>query len=177
MTNIPHVSQILAPYSKYDKVPQARMEEASYRGTLVHATCLSKAQDLWFSPLPEAYQGYFDSFEWWFSAYVEKVHLVETTLYDYDLGFQGTPDLIVTMNDDVLSLIDLKTPLTKQRTWCGQLASYKHLAIKNGYPIERCGSLQLKPDGKPATLEPYMESADDFSAFCAALIAYRYFIL
>lgn len=177
MTDIPHVSQILAPYAKYDNVPQYRMEEGSYRGTLVHATCLSRAQDLWYSPLPKVYQGYFDSFESWFLAFVKKVHLVETTLYDYELGVCGTPDLIVTMSDDVLTLPDLKTSLTTQRIWRGSLATYKHLAIKNGYPIERAGHLKLRPDGKPATLEPYMESADDFAAVCAALIAYRYFVL
>lgn len=177
MTDSLHISQILAPFAKYDNVPQYRMEEASYRGILVHAASLSFAQGLWYSPLPEQYHGYFISFESWFLAYVKEVHFVETTLYDNELGICGTPDLIVTMNDGALTIPDLKTSLASQRVWRGQLATYKHLAIKNGYPAERVGSLKLKPDGRPATLELYSESPQDFAAVCAALIAYRYFCL
>ena len=125
-------------------------------------------------PLPFEYQGYFESFQRWFDRYVKKVHLIETILEDLDMGFKGTPDLIVTMIDDIMTIPDYKTPKAKSPIWCGQLAAYQHLATKNGYPAQKVGALRLHKDGKQAIFDHYSTSPSDFIAFHAALTAYRY---
>lgn len=165
------VSDILSPF--LDKAWLT--DEGRNRGSFVHLACANYARRVWMPRLEDEYQGYFESFQGWFDKYVKKVHLVETTLEDPDLGFCGTIDIIVTMIDGIMTLPDYKTGKAKMRITLGQVAAYKHLARKNGFPIQRTGVLYLKKDGTPAIFDPYLESERDFVAFHAALIAYRYF--
>lgn len=170
-----HVTEVLNKYADLENVPQALLEGGQYRGKITHNACATIALGLWCPPVAPEYQGYVDSYIGWKVKFVKKVILVETTLFDEEMGISGTPDQIVIMIDDVMTLPDLKTPLSKGKTWPIQIAVYKHLARKNGYPVERVGSLRLHPEGKPATFDPYNDSAYDFAAFHAALIAHRYF--
>lgn len=167
-----HVSDVLSPF--LDKTWLT--DEGRDRGSFVHLANANYARGVWMPKLIDDYQGYFESFRRWFDKYVKKVHLVETTLEDPDLGFCGTIDIIVTMIDGIITLPDYKTGKTKMRITLGQVAAYKHLARKNGFPVERTGALYLKEDGAPAVFDWYQEIERDFLAFIHALNAYRYFV-
>jgi len=104
--------------------------------------------------------------------------LVEPELTDPELGIIGHPDLILTLKGELLaSTWDLKTPLNHYPTWAGQLATYKHLGIKNKLldPHSRCGSIRLDPNGRKPKPKDYEDDKRDFAAFLAALTAHRYF--
>lgn len=171
--NLIRVSDVLSPF--LDKTWLT--DEGRDRGSLVHLANANYARGIWMARLPDEYQGYFESFQRWFDKYVRKVHLVETKLEDPDYGFCGTLDIIVTMIDGIMTLPDYKTGKTKMRITLGQVAAYKRLAVKNGFPVERTGALYLKKDGNQAVFDPYPENEEDFVAFLSALNAYRYFVM
>jgi len=87
------------------------------------------------------------------------------------------------MIDGALTLVDLKTPAAKNKLWSAQLSCYRHLAkegkradgTKANFSIDRVGSLRLRANGSPPIFDEYTNSAMDFSAFLAALSAWRYF--
>ena len=171
------VTQVLSTYQDFSSIKSAVLEYAAWRGKEVHRICGSIALGLpYFSEIPSSCAGYVLSFQQWFERSVECVHLVERQLSDEVFGFTGTPDLIVTMKgESALTLVDLKTPTLLQRVWQGQLAAYRHLARKNGYPVERVFSLRLDRDGKLPKVKEYQDDGRDLAAFMAALTAHRYF--
>src|SRR3972149_2373967 len=144
------VTQVLSPYFNVKgKIPQGRIEVGIICGNEVHKFCTTTAKREWI-PKPILYEGYCDSFLWWFDNCVEEVILVEERLEDTIMGFFGHPDLILKIKGNRYpSVFDLKTPATKSKLWRAQIAAYTHLALKNGYGpvLDPGGSLRLKEDG------------------------------
>lgn len=175
--NLPRVSDVVAPWDRFDRVPPGRLEMACMRGTVVHSTLCCIAKGLWHPPTPDIYRGYVESGSNWLNKYVLEIHLVETTLYDEDMGYRGTLDIIVTMTDNIMTLTDWKTPKAKSKMWVARMSAYRHLAIKNGYPVKKVGTLRLKEDGSDAIFDPHPLSEHDFVGFHAALVAHRFFNL
>lgn len=178
--NYPSVTQVLGPFSGMEAVRPDILEAACQRGTAVHTPCLARAAGLFCLEVEPKLKGYVDSFGLWFDSFVEKVIAVEPHLVDEILGYTGTPDLILKLKSESLLVIcDLKTSKAAGKTWCGQLAGYKNLAIKNGYVnmkrIGRVFSLRLRADGSMPLADEYIYSDRDFAAFMSALNAYRYF--
>ena len=171
MMDLIRVSDVLGPFLDKTWLTDGGRD----RGSSVHLANANYARGAWMPKLIDDYQRYFESFQRWFDKYVKKVHLVETILEDPDYGFCGTLDIIVTMTDGVMTLPDYKTGKAKMRITLGQVAANKHLARKNGFPVERTGALYLKEDGAQAVFDPYPESERDLVAFLSALNAYRYF--
>lgn len=171
------VTQVLSPYFNVKgAIPQRHIEGGVVRGNAVHKFSTETAKGEW-QPKPLLYEGYCDSFLWWFDNCVEKVLLVETRLEDKTLGFFGHPDFILLIkNNRRPSVVDLKTPASKQRAWRMQIAAYHYLAIKNGYgpDLDPGGSLRLKEDGSPPHFDPYTFYYSDFAAFLSALNVYRF---
>jgi hypothetical protein len=125
-------------------------------------------------PLDPAHQGYFDSFRYWFDEYVKEVVFVEERMFNEPFGYNGKPDLGLILVDGRPVVADLKTPAAEGSTWKGQIAAYCELArSKYGHKFEGL-SLRLR-DGKRALANVYKYQEDDYSAFLAALTAYRYF--
>ena len=172
------VTQVLNPYFNIKKaIPQHYIEGGIVRGNETHKFCTSTAKQEW-SPKPILYEGYCDSFLWWFENCVEEVLLVELRLEDPILGFFGHPDLILRLKGNIHpSVVDLKTPATKQKLWRAQIAAYTHLAIKNGYgpTLDPGGSLRLKEDGSPPKFDLYDFQYGDFAAFVSLLNWTRWF--
>ena len=179
--NYPSVTQVLSVYQDFSMVPEHVLAMASERGTQVHAICSSLAKGLFVShrQITSDIEGYIQSFNQWFSDYVEEVVLIEQELIDESLGFIGHPDLIVKIKKaPYLTLIDLKTPKIVGKTWRAQLAAYWHLAAlqKKFKNIKRCGSLRLKENGGPPIFDEFTNTSHtDFAAFLSALNAWRYF--
>lgn len=167
------VTQITNPYFNVKgEAPSDRILNGIQRGNEVHNFCTSTALRKEWIPLPEDYRGYCTSFLWWLENCVEEVLLVEERLEDHVLGFFGHPDLIVKLKGNQHpSVIDLKTPKTKNKLWRAQIAAYTHLAIKNGFGpnLAPGGSLRLDANGKHPKMDIYEFYHGDFAAFVSLL--------
>jgi len=173
----PSSTQVMGLYSDFSGIPAGVLEYASARGSKVHKICSCIAQGQpYFGQVPPDHAGYILSFQQWLKMAVQEVVAVEIRLYDHDLGYCGQPDLIVRMKgDEFESVPDLKTPALVQRTWRGQMASYKNLAVKNGYDARRAFSVRLKKDGGLPKIDEYNHDSQDLAAFINALSAFKYF--
>jgi hypothetical protein len=177
------VTQVLKPFSGYEKIPKDVLEQAAIRGTRRHAACSSVALRV-----PILYKnpddaGYIRSFSEWLSRYVVRVVLVSSRLMDSKLNFSGEPDFIleiVPMTPELrpgdLVVVDLKPEWTQpQPAWAAQCAAYLNLAQTNKYPARMAASLHPDQDGGPARLEWYKNSPRDFAAFLNCLSAWNFF--
>jgi hypothetical protein len=172
----PSVTRIIDPWVDLSKIPPDTLQAAADRGTAVHDLCLNFYAKGFFTFAPKPLEGYYHSFIAWFDLMVKEVVLVEQRLTDSDLMYSGQIDLLARSKDKGdLILVDLKTPLTKSKSWRLQLAAYSRLCEVNSYVPDRIGSLQLSPDGKMAKMEWYKESAMDLNYFVQALGLYRFF--
>ena len=182
-SKLPSVTEVLSPYSGYDKIPPWNLEKAAERGTIVHAHCAAIALGRWAPPPKEEYRGYVQSGRLWIEAYVDEALLVEEELEDPVLGYCGHPDLIIRSKKlGGVILPDLKTPVQLHRkVWGSQLAAYERLASADPRfslpPIDRFGSLRLHADGRMARLDDFPDNRVAYwAAFYGALIAHRFFI-
>lgn len=173
---LPHVTQVLGVFSDFSAVPASRLAAAAERGSRVHAVCASILTGLWVPAIDPEWAGYIESFKKWLP-YVVDVVAVECRLVDDSIGYEGTPDVICRiLGDEALTVVDLKTPVTKNKLWAAQCAAYRRLSEANGYaPIKRVGTLRLKPNGGQPVFDEYQHSERDFAAFLSALNAYRWF--
>ena len=168
------VTQVLSPYVDFSKAKPEDVEAGGIRGTDVHRLSFGIARGLW-CPIPPEYEGYIQSFQKVLEV-VDKIVAIEPELVDEDLGFVGHPDFIWQMRGvSGLTIPDLKTSTNEGPTWCGQMAAYKHLAIKHHYDVKQVISVRLQADGKRPRIKEYTDSARDLQAFLGALTAYRYF--
>lgn len=174
------VTEVLNRYQDFSHVPPDRLFLASERGTAVHDACLLKiARGIPPMNISDECEGYVLSFQRWFERYVAEVILTEERLVDADLGISGQIDLFCKGKSSYL-LVDLKTPVTKNKSWRLQLAGYKHL-LNNQFPEIpekeiKVGSLRLHPEGKAPKMDWYEESyLQDFNYFLQALNLHRYF--
>ena len=103
--------------------------------------------------------------------------MVEETLVNPVLGYQGTPDAILRIKGDQgLTLVDWKTPRVFSKSWVIQIAAYFKLAEKHDYPVFRAASLQPHPQGGKAQFKEYTQSLKPaFAVFLSALNCWRYF--
>ncbi len=170
------VTEVLSPYwNTKGKIPQNRIDDAIVRGNETHHFCTETGKGEWV-PKPLLYEGYCDSFLWYFERCVEEVILVEQRLEDPTLGYFGHPDFLLrTKGNRWPNIIDLKTPATKSKLWPMQISAYHNLAMKNGYlKLDIGGSLRLRQDGGPPKFDEYQFQQMDFAAFLSALNVYRY---
>jgi hypothetical protein len=176
MIIFPSVTEALQPWADFSKVPPAVLQAAADRGTAVHQACAAYAAALPVFGLPPEVEPYFNSFRRWFDHVVDEVLLCEERLTDEDFGYHGEPDTVVKSKHQEIILVDLKTPVTKTKTWRVQLAAYKNLVEKyKGVKVDRVGSLRLSPEGKTPKMDYYEYQAQDFNIFLSSLNCYRFF--
>jgi len=179
MSAVPSVTRIIAPWVDWSHVPEERLALAAARGTLVHEACAAVALGIGWFPITDegrAIVGYVDSFRIWFEAVVKECFFTERELTDNRLGFIGHPDMLVVSRDNETLLVDLKSPVTKSKSWRLQLAAYAHLCEQAGHHPDKIGSLRLHPEGKPPKMDWYEGSRlQDFAVFLNCLTAYRFF--
>lgn len=175
-SQLPTVTQVLAPFCDFSRIPEAVLAHAAERGTIVHHACACRLLGLWHPPVPEEAAGYVRSFELWAHA-VKDVVLVEGELSDPVKGYAGHPDLICVMRGDTdLSIPDFKTPAAAALSWKPQLAAYRHLGRVAGHDVRRTMSVRLKKDGGHPIVNESTATADlDFNIFLNALACWKYF--
>jgi len=175
MIYFPSVTEVLSPWVDFSRIQPDVLDSAAKRGTAVHNACFAYAAGL---PVIESSEvtPYLDSFKRWFDLVVAEVILCEQRITDEAHGYHGEPDIVIMAKHNEVILVDVKTPVTKIKTWRIQLSAYKELCeMFLGKQMDRVGSLRLSPEGKTAKMDYYDCHAQDFSIFLSSLNCYRYF--
>jgi len=170
------VTTILGMYTDFSTIPDAVLKHAASRGTEVHQICAAIALGMWIPAISAECKGYVDSFKRWFEL-VDEVLMVEERLYDHTFKFTGQVDLVVKLRGDKSPrVVDLKTPITKGRTWFAQIAAYNRLAeVDRGFLCKNSGTLRLSPAGRVAKFDNCNPPTEALAAFLGALTSYNYF--
>ena len=125
--NLPRVSQIIAPYSGYNKVPKKILEKAADRGTLIHSACLAMVQKE-ACKLPFEYAKYAMSFGK-FLPQIKSIHSFENRLSDEKWGYTGMYDYLGEVEGyEGTTLFDIKSSYAAKKIWGCQVAAYARLA-------------------------------------------------
>jgi len=152
--SIPSVTEIVSPitYSKYS-VPNAVVDQAAYRGTIVHQMCA----DYDLGIIDDDYEVetelalYLAAWMQFCKDYQPEWEYVEAKMAD--MNFAGTVDRIGII-DGKRTIVDIKTVANMDRAAkvavCAQIYGYDYLAvvndIKDTKPFEGM-AVQLKKDG------------------------------
>lgn len=173
----PSVTQIISPYKDFSRVPEHRLAVATERGSDFHVLAAAVLMGTWIPEVPPHVEGYVQSFSRWAEEYVVEVIWVEKTLIHPVLRYKGTPDALIRIQGDSgLTLPDWKTPVTFDKAWIVQTAAYRELVVKNGWPVDRIGTLQPRPDGKVAKFTGFTKSLNlGLSVFISALNCWHFF--
>lgn len=172
------VTQILKPFSNFDHIDTTTLHNAADRGTRVHAYCESHALGLFVTDVDEDCKNYFECYQRWFDAMVQKVLHVEIPVASEKYRFctHGIDLIAFLKGDDYPSIIDLKTPLSPSLTWQLQTAAYQILAEKTlEIPIKRRICLMLPKFKDDVKVIEYPDDAGDRDKFLKALELYRFF--
>lgn len=165
------VTEILYPFSGYDYVPSAILENAAVRGTKVHKICESITDGYDFD-YPEEFEGFIQSFlKWWERGH--KVLHTEKRFFCNELGITGKVDYIIEGKDGNI-IVDIKTSSKESKTWAMQGSAYSYLAKKSNIPIHTILFLKLDKDGKEPRAYFYNE---DMELFKKILEVYKYFFV
>ena len=125
-------------------------DEAANRGKSVHRLCFERATlppEQW-SDVPKAQRGYVDAFLEWRDLYrpVFHVEACETHRISEKLGVHGTPDLVATMGDGIIAVVDLKSggapPYVDM-----QVPAYRRLLCDTWGKVDHGAWLILKANG------------------------------
>jgi hypothetical protein len=166
-------TEIIGPWVDFSMIKPDVLEYAATRGTAVHAGCTCYATGALFTGGNPAVDSYIDSFRRWFDTYVIDVLMTEQELRDREDPVVGHLDLLVTLRDtdDRPRVVDIKTPIAKQKAWGAQLASYKRMVEQMGYTTADSMSLRLMADGSTARGDIYLDHYGDENGFRNALFA------
>lgn len=112
--------------------------------------------------------------KWWESARLEVI-AVEKMVYDLELGYAGTFDLLARHPEHGVILFDWKLTNYLYNEHDLQNIAYRHAAAKRGMPSDKGVVVRLPKDGKPP--EPHLvndeeNTIEDF-ARCLALWKWR----
>lgn len=175
--DLPRVTEIIKPYTQYDKIPRQILENAASRGTTVHAICAGIAQGAWVPDemIDEGLKGYVASFKAWSSRYAQKYIIVEKRFTDYELGYTGQLDFVVLAHDGDLWLVDIKTSARHQKHYCIQMAAYAKLLERNHIQISGAMLVYLSKDGDEPKVHTLSDMCEETEVFFSALTCWKYF--
>lgn len=175
--NFPRVTEILRPFTSYDKVPPLILEKAASRGTSVHAICASIAKGAWIpdSMIDEELLGYVTSFSRWSEAQVKSFVLIEKRFQSNPLQFTGQLDFVIEGHDGLMYLADLKTSSKPQKTYPIQMAAYDYLLRDNQIKVSGAMIVYLDKTGEFPEIHLLSDMTDELHIFMAALDCYKYF--
>lgn len=146
---VPSVSAVMRPLSnaKYDGISSRTLEKAAAKGTSVH-NGIENYIKFGIEDVPEEHQGYFQAFLDWWKQYNPVVVASEVRLFNNQLGYAGTADLIAYV-EDALTLIDYKSTYTVSEMTCGvQLEAYDRALLTMGVEVKAKKILHLQKIGR-----------------------------
>lgn len=170
------VTEVISTFNDFGFVSKEVLEAACERGTLVHDMCELYALDMLIMAVPPHVKGYVDCFKEWFDNYVTEVILTETRLNDDGLKLTGKIDYLLKMKgSNQLVILDIKTPVSKSKTWQLQTSAYQKLLDEvKGIKVDRRVCLMLSNEGKPAKIIEYT-SEKDIEIFMKAFEVHKFF--
>jgi hypothetical protein len=173
----PRVTEIIKPFTNYDKIPFTILNRAAERGTSVHAICAALAKGLWLpdSMIDEEYKGYISSFKKWSEEQVEKFLIIEKRYVDDTLEYSGQLDFVVECKNKDIYLVDIKTSSSPQKTYSIQMAAYKRLLEIHDVQIKGAMLIYLNKDGDFPKIHMINDFTEETLVFISALRCYNYF--
>lgn len=112
----------------------------------------------------------------WHKEHVKSVIALEQFVYDEELGYAGTLDMIAELRDGSVAMIDFKTSNNMMKTYYLQLAAYRE-AYRRMHGLELTKSVVVKISRSDAEMSVY-ESQNhdkDFAAFQSAIQLFNWF--
>jgi len=166
------VSNIIAPYTGIEFVPDFVLEPACARGTSVHLMIEGILQGFEVD-VPEALKGYIDAWRAWVDSmglpFLAADKIIEKRLYCDELGITGQMDLIIGQTH----AFDWKTSSKESLSWRLQGAAYQYL-IEKEYGATQMTFVHLKPDGTYNEYR-YHNQKENFEIFKQCLELYKFF--
>lgn len=147
----PSVTEICDPISfkKLDALNKSLIERAAQRGRVIHefiSNFFIEQDESLVDEIPGDLVGYAYAFLNWYRTYKPTVLYSELLLGDDELGFCGTCDIIVVIDNKII-LIDTKTTANLDKKYLSaQLSGYKQLLAKRGIFVDKTMALHLKKD-------------------------------
>ena len=177
MADYPRVTEVLRPFTNYDKVPTQILHKAAIRGTSVHAICAALAKGAFVTEgmIGEELLGYVQSFQKWCEFQVKSFLVIEKRYSDDEKGYTGQLDFVILAKDDKLYLADLKTSSRPQKTYPIQMAAYEYLIQKNKIQVEGAMLVYLHKDGEFPDIHLIDDLTREREVFFSALDCYHYF--
>jgi len=171
------VTTPLRRFSDYKSVSELTLANAAVKGTRVHEACVAWATGGYLLEPFKDDAGYIQSFINWHDDNVIKLIAYEVELVDRNLDLSGHPDFLFRLKNAKLALIDIKTPVQRQRIWEAQLAAYYHLVANCSYygQPDLTASLQLDPNGGVPRMTILEKPEDHWWGFYHAFMAEKYF--
>lgn len=171
------VTEILEPFTCFDRIDPIVLNNAQDRGTRVHKYCELYVKNLLIEKVDADCKPYVDSFIQWFDTRVEELWVSEMRLSCSKYFISGKFDLIVTIKGDKeATLVDLKTPQQASQTWKLQTAAYRYLVRTNhGIDISRRMTLILDREGKLPKPSEHTKHEEDERLFLNAVELFYFF--
>ena len=169
------VTELLAPYSGLSGIDPLVLAKAADRGKRAHTYCELYAQSMLIEEVDEDCKGFVESFAKWMEIVKPEILSLEERLLDPEYRLTGAYDMIVRFpgsRDKVL--VDIKTPISSNKTWSLQTAAYDFMLLKQQRPVQRRGCLMIDRKGSVASFKEH-SNIEDRSIFLGILRAYRYF--
>lgn len=150
---VPSVSEILRPLGgdplgDDDYYLELAMDAAAERGIVLHdalQTLLGGGEP---EEIPEAYEAHMDAVRLFASEHDITPYMMETPLYEGNMGFAGTPDLVACF-DGIDAILDYKfvAQVNKPRVKA-QLNAYKLLCEANNIEVDALYAVQFMSNGR-----------------------------
>lgn len=170
------VTNIIAPFSGVEFVPQKYLEPAAARGTLVHHYIESFLAGFEKPIDNENIKPYVDSFKlFWEDLKHKGTITLEKRLYCDENEITGQADCIIE-SDDMTYIFDWKTSANPHIAWRLQSAAYRFLAESSGMNnVQDVVFVKLNKFGKKPTIYKYIDYDEDLARFFECLRLYRFF--
>lgn len=149
---IPSVTQVLKRLYDWDGIPDAVLEYARERGSMVHQACeLYDTNDLDHDDLDQQLVGYMRAWQSFRQATGFIPKHIEKPFYSERLGVCGTPDrtgVLSSLTGKPSAVIEIKATAEISPVAALQLAGYQLILRDNDEPCDHRYIVLLQPSGK-----------------------------
>ncbi len=154
----------LVGITDYSRVPFYRLEPARVKGDYVHQmAALYGVQRLLEEAIEPCYSGYLPAIKKFYKERVKKIVAIEQPVWDAELGYAGTPDIVYFDFDNALCVDDFKTPVKVHIATKWQTAFYQNGFQKlKKMKVDKRAGIQLREDGEYVPF-PYTDYRRDFN--------------
>lgn len=167
---VPGVTQILRPLTNFDGIKHEVLAAKADLGRRVHLACqLLDEDDLDFDSIEADVDPYLRAYRKFLVDTGAKVLANERRVFEPMLHYAGTLDRVLGF-EGIKWLTDIKTSFTTPMSAGPQTAAY--LRALGDTSVTHRAALRLRPDGTYRF--DSLTSADDWSAFMAALTLHRF---